>query len=300
MSEQGALVSAKTICLVLKVGRFGNHRLASMADVSVDADKTLLRMTKTLLDSPELAAIQKHDNALSARVRGLAFKALFKGGVYLLPLTLVPTIEQILHEAYGQRKVLVDRACDKYAQRTAETSARLGVTYDVDDYPSVDRFRAAFYLEHSYVTFDTPGKLKAISAELFEAEKAKAAAKLEAVADECKLAMRAGLLQLVQHLAERLTPDEEGKQKRLHQSTIQNFNEFLALFEMRDVTGDTDLANLVAQAREVMTGVDRDVLKTDELVRQKVQTTMAALVTQVEPLVLEMGTRQIDLEDEVA
>ena len=70
------------------------------------------------------------------------------------------------------------------------------------------------------MTFDTPRRLKAISAEIFKQEAEKARAKLESVAGECQQAMRAGLLDLVEHLAERLTPGEDGKPKRLHETTV--------------------------------------------------------------------------------
>src|SRR6185436_8616204 len=69
----GAKVAAKTICLILKIGRFGNSRKASLVPVTVDADKALLTLSKQLLDSPELVAITKFDSALTASIRKLAY-----------------------------------------------------------------------------------------------------------------------------------------------------------------------------------------------------------------------------------
>lgn len=301
----GQLVAAKTICLVLKMGSFGNTKQASLGgavlsqeDPSKEPDKTLLRLTKTLLDSPELEAIRKHDRDLAAKIRAMSFSSLFKGGVYLLPIGMVTTAEEILKVAEEARQQLVEAAVEAYPTRMEETIKRLAITASPMDYPSQDRFRATFYIEYSYVTFETPSRLKAISAALFQAETEKARVKLESVAHECEQTMRAGLLQMVEHLRERLTPNDDGKPKRLHDSTIGHLSEFLANFELRNVTDDTQLGVLVEKARAVMQGVDHKLLKNDELVRQKVLTELTLVKDALNPLVVDKGTRSITLDDE--
>lgn len=299
----GELVSAKTICLVLKMGSFGNTKQASLAPVSVDADKSLLRLSKTLIDSPELQAIQKFDRETAAKIRQMAFNSMFKGGVYLLPIAMVTTADEILKTAAEERKKLIDAACEKYLERVQETSQRLGVQANPNDYPPVERFRAAFYFEYSYVTFETPSRLKAISPELFKAEAEKARAKLESVAEECQQAMRAGLLSLVDHLAERLTPEvdpETGqtKTKRLHQSTITHLNDFLATFDLRNVTDDAQLGEIVQRARDVMDGVDHASLKNSEDVRKHLVDELTKVKNALDPLVVDKGNRSITFEDE--
>jgi hypothetical protein len=240
----GELVSAKTICLALKIGRFGNTKKAALTgailapgDPDQEPDKALLRLSKTLIVSPELVAIQKHDTALGHAIRSVAFSSMFKGGVYLVPIAMVSDIETMLQNAKVRREALVDAAVAAYPMRIAETSERLGVTANAGDYPSAERFRASFYLDYSYITFDTPSRLKAISQQLFQNEVAKQQARLESVAGECQNAMRAGLLSLVDHLAVRLQPDVDGKPKRLSNSTIDHLNDFLKTFELRN---DTD------------------------------------------------------------
>lgn len=310
--SSGELVAAKTICLALKVGSFGNTKQASLAGVQWDVnqgaadddpsshqpDKTLLRLSKTLLDSPELTAVKKADRELAVAIRTMAFSSLFKGGVYMLPLAMVPTAEELLKGAIARRAVLVEAACAAYQTRIDETAERLGVTFNAADYPSPERFRACFYLEYSYVTFETPSRLKAVSAALFQAETEKARVRLESVAEECQQTMRAGLLSLVDHLAERLTPSDDGKAKRLSNSTIGNLNDFLATFELRNVTDDAQLGDIVAKARQVMQGLDHKSLKSDDLIRQKVVAELSALTAALDPLIVEKGTRSISFEDE--
>jgi hypothetical protein len=294
----GELISAKTICLMLKIGRFGNSKKASLGPVTVNADKKLLRLSKQLLESPELVAIEKFDTALKAQVRKLSYTSYFKGGVHLIPILQVPDADAILTGAMPKRQVLVDHAVAMYQTRVAETLESLGDMGNPMDYPSAERFRQKFYLEYSYVTFDTPSRLKAISAEIFQHEKEKAQAKLESVAGECQQAMRAGLLNLLEHLEDRLTPGADGKPKRLHDTTIGHLNDFLATFELRNVTDDTELGAIVEQARNVMKGLDRKVLKSDDLIRIKVVEQLNTVKAALDPLVIDKATRQIDLDDE--
>lgn len=300
----GQLVAAKTICLVLKMGTFGNAKKGSLAgavlsqdDPSQEPDKSLLRLSKTLLDSPELNAIQKHDRELAAKIRAMAFSSLFKGGVYLLPIGMVTETNDLLTKAVARRAVLVDLAVEAYPIRVSETIARLGVAARESDYPSAERYRQTFTLEYSYVTFDTPTRLKAISAVLFQQEAEKARVKLESVAQECEQTMRAGLLQLVDHLTDRLTPGDDGKAKRLSHSTITHLGDFLATFELRNVTDDAELGAIVEKARAVMQGIDHKVLKSDDLIRTKVLADLTAVSDALNPLVIEKGTRSIELED---
>lgn len=301
----GELVSAKTICLVLKIGSFCNTKQASLAgavlskdEPNLEPDKALLKLSKTLLDSPELIAVQRHDRKVATRIRQLAFTSMFKGGVYLLPLGMVTTAEGILTEAEKARKTLVDAACAMYMTRITETTSRLGSTARLTDYPSVERFKASFYMEYSYVTFETPTRLQAISAGLFEAETAKARVRLESVADECEQTMRAGLLHLVDHLAERMSADADGKPKRLAHSTIENLNDFLKVFELRNVTDDAQLGAIVIRARAVMNGMDHKQLKSDEAIRAKVLAELGELKSALDPLIVERPTRAITFDDD--
>jgi len=63
----------RAVCLTLSMGRFGNTRKVATALINVDADKARLAVSKRLLDSPELEAVQRFDlreGRLPARAHG--------------------------------------------------------------------------------------------------------------------------------------------------------------------------------------------------------------------------------------
>ena len=54
-------LAKQTVFIKLHLGLLGNSRKVSSSRVEVDADKALIRVSKTLLDSPELQAIRTLD-----------------------------------------------------------------------------------------------------------------------------------------------------------------------------------------------------------------------------------------------
>ena len=61
IQEPGTDLARKTVFIKLHLGLLGNSRKVSSSQVEVDADKELIRVAKTLLDSPELQAIRTLD-----------------------------------------------------------------------------------------------------------------------------------------------------------------------------------------------------------------------------------------------
>ena len=85
---------------------------------------------------------------------------------------------------------------------------------------------------------------------------------------------------------------------RLSHSTIGHLNDFLATFELRNVTDDLQLGAIVDQARAVMAGMDHKVLKDDELARRQAVVDLTAVKAALDPLVVDKGNRAITFEDE--
>jgi hypothetical protein len=294
-----ASIFKRAVCVQLSLSRLGTRRKVDADTMNKsDADSDLLHVSAEILKSPELDAIKKHDRAMSELLRNRASgPALFKGGVFLLSLSLIEDTDRELLALLDERRGLVDRFVGAYLTRKTETELKLGSLAGSFEWPSLDRVRAAFDAQIRYLALDTPETLKGIKAEIFERERVKAEREWSAALDECRQVLRAAFADLVDHMAERLTAKDDGKPKIFRDSLVKNFDEFCATFAARNIADDDDLADLVRRARDVMQGVTAQDLRGQDALRQSVAAKMAAIKTAIDPLVTDRPSRAYN-EDE--
>jgi len=294
---QGSIFD-RAVSLTVTFGAIGNRRKISASQVDVDADKAWIAASKQLLDSPELRAIRKLDGEIRTYLYKLCLPSMMKSGIFLLPMTLVPNVENTLHDYNVSRQKLVDDFLAAYEQRKQEAAAKLQDLYNPDDYPSEGKVRSAFTLEWQYVTFTTPGKLREISAAFFEAERDKMAAKVAEATNEIQQLLRATMQELVTHMVERLEPGADGKKKTFHKTTVENLAEFLRTFDARNITDDQQLKGLVDQAVSLLEGLDADKLRSNESLRAGVQSSLSDIKATLDTLVVEGANRCITFDEE--
>jgi hypothetical protein len=131
IQEPGADLARKTVFIKLHLGLLGNSRKVSSSQVEVDADKELVRVAKTLLDSPELQAIR----TLDGDVRRFLYDTClpFEVGIHLLPLGLLETVDERLNEFREKRRVLVEVFLFAYPRLCQEAAGRLRTLHNPAD-----------------------------------------------------------------------------------------------------------------------------------------------------------------------
>ena len=287
-------IMARTVGLEVHVSCLGTTKKVSsdMAEIE-GTDPSMLRLSKAILDSPQLAKIISLRGEMARRIEKHALPcAMFKSGVKLIGTGSIEAVQTIINEyAYepgsedpelivldengielpkGRIPQVIDEFVDAYPKLVDAARERLGELFDPADYPPVGRVREAFGVNYRYFTFDTPQTLKSVSQSLFAAERRKAERSWNAAEQEIRNALRAGFLQLVEQLKDRLTPDSDGKRKRLHESTVENFKEFMSAFDGRNVTDDAELGGLVAKAKALVDGIGIDSLRESEDLRSQI------------------------------
>jgi len=144
-------LSKQTVFIKLHLGLLGNSRKVSSSRVEVDADKALIRVSKTLLDSPELQAIRTLDGDIRNFVYDMCLP--FEVGIHFLPLGLVETVDEKLREFSEKRSVLVEVFLAAYPRLCQEAAGRLRTLYNPTDYPPVDEVRSHFTFSWQYVSY---------------------------------------------------------------------------------------------------------------------------------------------------
>lgn len=262
---------AKTFFLRVRYGSIGNSRQVSGANVlSTDADVSLLNVSKTLLESPELEAIRKHDTKLRKWLGNMCLPFLDWPGVLVLPKGLVKVTQAKLIEHKAERTTLIVNFIETYPARVEAAKAALGTLFNSTEYPDVSEVAERFVFDWAYKSFDTPDALKEVDAELYQQQVEQQQAQFTAATEEITAVMREALYEMVNHLKERLTPTPDGKNKILKESAINNLKEFLDNFDLRNVTNDKALAIEVQKVRSLLGGTTAASLRTSDEWREKI------------------------------
>ena len=109
--------------------------------------------------------------------------------------------------------------------------------------------------------------------------------------------MRASLLEMVNHLRDRLADQADGKPQRLRESTVQKLRDFLATFNLRNVVDDQELKEQVERAQALLEGVSTDELRNMPLVRASVREGMANIAAQMDTLVSDRVSRKFRFDE---
>lgn len=314
-----------TVCVSVALHRLGVTRKVRATAVEVDADKNMLRVSKKILDSTELKAISKIDGRIRRMLQQYALpnSSLFRGGIYCIPSQLAPTVDAELEQLKTEREALCEAFFTAYEQQAAEAREQLRVLYNTMDYPPISRVRRAFGMETKYVNMGVPENLEGISQAIFEREREKHQTSLINAADEIRMALRVSLKEMVDHMANKLSDSDEAaesesetasdvetdfdgeakpRKKKFHASSVAKIQQFLSTFDAKNIGNDEEMARIVAEARQILSGVDPQKLRKDDDIRAYVQQGFARIQEQLNPLVVDADSRMYvdDDEDEAA
>lgn len=301
MEEGTESAADKTVFLAVMMGKLGTRRKVSSNIVDTDADKSLLYVSKEILDSAELKSINSLDNEIRAYLKGRCLPVSFRRGFHVLPLALLKEVDGKLQEFKERRGKLVDEFIAVYQERVDEAKEKLAGLFVEIDYPPIECVAKAFKMEVRYTNFGVSGTLMEVSKEIYDREKAEIAGELREAMDDAIVGLRIGFQEMVETLVDRLGNKENGKPKTFKGPTIDKLKEFLSIFEYRNISNDGELEKLVSGAKLLLDGVDPAILRKDLTVRESVKEGMDTLLTDLKSLTLmDSVTRKYSLDDEDA
>lgn len=272
---------------------WGNRRKADMSQVTTDADKGRMKLSKELINAEEYEAIKSFFGELRAWVYSRTVPSFFKEGFQLTSPSAVEEIEARMKKAQGELAALVDKLMLVYPVKIDEARAALNSQFRQADYPTVDELRRMFSIGWNWISFSVPNN---IPPELMEAEKSKMEQQFKDAGEQITEALRVGFQELIKHAAERLTPSEDGKSKIFKATLISNVQEFIDTFSSRNLLGDNELQALVDKAQEILIGVSPEDLRKKEDVRESTRKEFAAISEQLGGMIETRRSRVFNLD----
>lgn len=263
-------------------------------DADEQLDKALITVSKELFDSPTLAEIKTFDGHTRAWLRNKCLP--FQRGVHFLSYGLVELVDKELKRRRVQRRALVDKFLEEYPTLSRDIAKRLTKKYyNAADYPALEDVAASFRMTWRFFKFGVPEELAQVSPEVFEAVRKDASAQLKQAAAHIEEIMTAEALKLVSKLRDALTSGADGRKKQLRDATFTNLADFLAFFDHRNVTNNTDLKKIVDDLRSKLGNTDiQEIRKTKER-RQQLGADMSAITDQLTTMVERVPRRKITL-----
>jgi hypothetical protein len=219
-------------------------------------------------------------------------------GAYFVPLAKVEPITLKLEKRLADREGLISAFCSTYETRVLEAQGPLGAAWDPRNYRK--NVRQSFKMEWRWLRMDVPGRLKEISAQIFEQERVKAAAMWADALESAKQLLRENMRELVAHMVDRLTPGADGKPNVFRNSMLANINDFLDTFQSRNITDDSDLQEIVTNARKLLSGVEPTDLRENDSTRNFVQQQFQAIQLTLDGMIGSKPQRKITFADERA
>jgi len=294
--NMGQDLAQRAVCVKVRLGRLGNSRKVSNSQVEVDTDKSLIRVSKHLLDSKELRTIANFDGEIRRYLYDTCLP--FEAGIHLCPFALLEQTEGKLREFTNGRETLVAAFIEAYPSLCQEAAKRLRSLYNPADYPPADHVAQQFSFTWQYISFGVPDQLREISTKIWHDEREKAAQMMAEAGREIQQVLRTAMAELVKHMRDRLKDGPDGKPLRFKETTVSNLVDFLGTFDFRNVTDDAELKALVDKARETLTGISADDLRTTAGVRTKVQQGMADLAAELDTMIVKKPARKFHFTEE--
>lgn len=299
--EAGENFAKRTAILRIGFNRPGDNRKVATADIKSEADVSAdrIRVSKKIILSPELKAVHSLDSKIHGYAKERALAA-FGGGYYVISIKRLKRVVQKVDDMLSKRPALVSAAVETYPgyiekAKLPKEEGGLGELFDEKDYATQDSFKAAFGHERRILSFDTPGSLKALDEEMFKDEERRTKLQFAALADESAGILAAAMKELVDHMLESITKKGDGKRAQF-KGVIANIADFIGGFSDQNVMNNDKLAALVEKGRNIMKGLDADMLKNSDDVRAYVKTGFAQVSAELEKLVEEAPRRVFEFD----
>jgi hypothetical protein len=232
----------------------------------------------------------------TVRNRALAF---FKGvslpypepGIRLVKQGEVEKINAQMTEFGDELEEAVEGLDRRYSELKSAARQRLGSLYSEQDYPTT--LQDLFAMSWDFPSLEAPAYLQQLNPQLYEEECRRVHERFDEAVRMAEEAFTSELAKLVSHLTERLSGQEDGKPKIFRDSAIDNLAEFFTRFRQLNVRSNDQLDRMVADAQQIIRGIEPQELRNNVSLRQHVATEMSRVESVLDGLLVDRPRRNI-------
>lgn len=277
--EQGCLIQ-------LNVSIWGGRIKLPSTKLNVDADPTLIKAIKYLIDRDCLKPIEKERNAARTYVYGKTLPFPIPG-VHFIPKDLIQPVDRTLPEYQARFNEKISHFANNFEIFIQSARLRLNQLFDPSEYPT--DIRSKFSFSWRFLVVDSPGKTGILTPEIYAREEEKFQRTMDEFNELAIVTLRTRFAEMIDRAVNRLS----GEKKTFRDSLIGNIREFLDDFSQLNIRNDQELEEQVARCRLILEGVDPVTLRSDDGFRQEIARKMTSVQQQIDAMMVDRPKRKI-------
>ena len=256
------------------------------------AEGAFLSAGKKLLDTKHEA--YKAVTAVKGRIIAL-WKSMSlpypEPGIRLIRQDQIETFSAQLETLKEELNEAVVRLDQHYEHLKSAARNRLGSLYNPADYPL--SLQGLFSVSHDFPSVEPPDYLAQLSPEIYRQECERVSARFDEAVQLAEQAFMEELEELVSHLTERLTGQNDNRPKVFRDSAVNNLTEFFERFKQLNVRSNEQLDDVVAQCQRMVRGVEPQALRDNQGLRQHVTQELSQVQNVLDSLLVDRPRRNI-------
>jgi hypothetical protein len=297
--EQKPNLAESTVMLSLQIGQVSTRRKldADSESIQTDIDRSMLHVGVDLYDSKELRECQSFLARTRLALKSRSVPSYFRGGIYLVKHEAFEEVDDMLHKAVKEFEPLVDKFASVAEEEKEKARKRLGSAFKGAHYPTPEQIKGLYSIKWNWFTMQTPDSLRKLNRAIYEREVEKAEESVQIAADGINRMLALEAKDLVEHAAERLTPDEEGKPKIFKKNSIDKIRKFLDDFKFRAIGTTEELEKEVRRMEQLLDGVDPKSLRESDSLRDDARKNFEKIARALDAIVIDKPKRFINLKE---
>ncbi len=214
-----------------------------------------------------------------------------EAGIRLIKQDRIDDFNHALRGYEAELEAGVQLLNEHFSELKDAARIRLGSLYDLSDYPI--SLVEEFAVEWDFPSVDAPNYLKRLNPEVYAEQSRLVSQRFEETVAMAEQAFVDELGSLVNHLAERLSGDDDGKPKIFRDSSLTNMMAFFDRFRELNVRSNEQLDELVNRCEQMMNGVQPQSLRDNDSLRRSLSTNLASVQSSLDQLMIEKPRRNI-------
>jgi F0F1-type ATP synthase membrane subunit b/b' len=206
-----------------------------------------------------------------------------RGGTCLIPAKVIDKFMSGIGQLRQEYDQLVAEFLEKYEDIVADAKKRLNGDFDASRYPSRADVSACFRMDISYSPLPDAGDYRIdVSKEIMDEVRAETNRASEARYEAARQDLRQRLIDKVSHLADRCKAINESDKAKWFESNLTNITDLIDIIPDMLIGEDNDLLEAVKSAKAMLNGIDSDLIKGNESVRDEIRKKAAAIVSSLQ------------------